>query len=205
MKSTSTLSSEETTARSGKDGIISLVIEANPKPHLERSIRDQLIKKKRSRHHRSDKAEELRDLGRGLYEAVLIIADIRKHDTETQYILKVYNDMGSYCYVILISTSAELEDLEIGVLSIIGIVIAKFVFVFKKKEKTPENDERQKITETVEIKIPTEESQETKDVIVYAQLDLVNPNLKLLGKNFDDKTKYVEIVYTQRNEGVEKA
>lgn len=38
----------------------------------------------------------------------------------------------------------------------------------------------------------------TKEGIVYAELDLVNPNLKPLVKNDDDKTEYAEIVYTQK-------
>ncbi|KAK4878773.1 hypothetical protein RN001_011279 [Aquatica leii] len=246
----------------GKDGIISLIVEANPKPHLEWIIRDQVIKAGGHDSTGRIKAEELRDLGRGLYEAVLIIADIQKHDTETQYILKVYNDMGNYDYVILISTSAEPEDLELGVLSIIGIVIAvlilllivflvifarvtgrwcfsgagvrnrhmgessdtesvevrpknllvlpnlNFASLFKKKDKPLEDEERPKSAETVETKIPldeTDKTQDGKEGIVYAELDLVNPNLKPLVKNYDDKTEYAEIVYAQKdNDEAEK-
>ncbi|KAK5637963.1 hypothetical protein RI129_012258 [Pyrocoelia pectoralis] len=296
----------------GKDGIISLVVEANPRPHLEWTIRDQVIKAGGHDSTGRIKAEEIRDLGRGLYEAVLIIADIQKHDTETQYILKVYNDMGSQDYVILISTSPEPEDLEMGVLSIIGIVVAVllllvivFLVIFArvtgrwcfsggervidyssgtgcetqdtgtdglgggdgvdnphhqtsqeyingnnivikdaekkidtavysdtesvevrpirsnrllpnlkfsifKKTKTGEETERPKSADTIETKVPLDEQQEDslppppqgKEGIVYAELDLVNPspNLKPLIKNYDDKTEYAEIVYTQKDE-----
>ncbi|KAF5280484.1 hypothetical protein FQA39_LY18065 [Lamprigera yunnana] len=113
----------------GKEGIVSLIIEANPKPHLEWTIRDQVIKAGGHDNTGRIKAEELHDLGQGSYEAILIIADIQKHDTETQYILKAYNDMGSYDYVILISTSPEPEDLELGVLSIIAIVITVLILL----------------------------------------------------------------------------
>ncbi|XP_031330069.1 fasciclin-3-like isoform X3 [Photinus pyralis] len=245
----------------GKEGIISLVIEANPRPHLEWTIRDQTIKAGGHDSTGRIMAEEIRDLGRGLYEAVLIIADIQKHDTETQYILKVYNDMGSQDYVILISTSPEPEGfkkffresinyLEMGVLSIIGIVVAVLLllvivflvifarvtgrwcfsgshragessdtesvdvrpkrsrllpnlsFSFFKKPK-PDELERPRSAETIETKVPLEDdarSDEPKEGIVYAELDLVNPNPKPLVKSYDDKTEYAEIVYTQKDD-----
>ncbi|KAF2894388.1 hypothetical protein ILUMI_11783 [Ignelater luminosus] len=247
----------------GQNGIIALEIEANPRPHLEWSIRDQVIKEGGHDSTGRIKADEIRDLGKGHYEALLRIADINKHDTEAQYILRAYNDMGNQDYVILISTSPEPEDLDLGVLAIIGIVIAvmipiviiflvifaritgrwcfsgrggnvrhtgessdtesvdvrpkehkrilpplKLTTLFKKseKEKPQDEEERPKSAETVETKIPLEESErqtstpsEPKEGLVYAELDLVNPNLKPLVKNDDDKTEYAEIVYTQKD------
>lgn len=51
--------------------------------------------------------------------ANLKIAAISKQDTETQYILTAYNDMGTQDYTILISTSPEPE----------GEVILSFIAV----------------------------------------------------------------------------
>lgn len=43
--------------------------------------------------------------------ASLRIAAVNKQDTETQYVLVAYNDMGTQDYTVLISTSPEPEGM----------------------------------------------------------------------------------------------
>ncbi|KAJ8965791.1 hypothetical protein NQ314_003907 [Rhamnusium bicolor] len=73
----------------GRVGLINLTIEANPKPQIEWTVGGQK--------------------GRGKYLVNLRIAAINKHDTENDYILTAYNDLGSQDYRIKISTSPEPE------------------------------------------------------------------------------------------------
>lgn len=47
--------------------------------------------------------------GRGRYEANLRIAAIKKEDTDTEYILRAYNDLGQQEYRFKISTNPEPE------------------------------------------------------------------------------------------------
>lgn len=47
--------------------------------------------------------------GRGRYEANLRIAAIKKEDTETEYVLRAYNDLGTQEYRFKISTNPEPE------------------------------------------------------------------------------------------------
>lgn len=113
----------------GQTGIIKVEIEANPKPQLEWTIDGQRIKEGGNDLTGRIEAETARDLGRGRYEAVLKIARIQKEDTEKEYILTAYNNMGNQNYRIKISTSPEPEGLELGIGAIIGIVVALLLVI----------------------------------------------------------------------------
>ncbi|XP_025830987.1 fasciclin-3 isoform X2 [Agrilus planipennis] len=113
----------------GQMGIISIEFEANPKPHVEWTIRDNRLREGTSDISGRIEAEVVEDLGKGRYRATLRIAAISKQDTETQYVLTAYNDMGSQDYSILISTSPEPEGLDLGIASIIGIVVAILIVI----------------------------------------------------------------------------
>lgn len=60
--------------------------------------------------------------GQGVYEANLRIPAITKQDTETQYILTAYNDMGSQEYFVQISTSPEPEGEFLTILLTLFVV-----------------------------------------------------------------------------------
>lgn len=74
---------------------------------------------------------------------------------------------------------------------------------FFKRNKDKEDEERPRSADTIETKIPIDDSEkqttpESKEGIVYAELDLINPHSKPIVKSDDDKTEYAEIVYTQK-------
>ncbi|KRT85239.1 Immunoglobulin, partial [Oryctes borbonicus] len=95
----------------GHKGIIEVEIEANPKPKLEWNLRGETLKEGGVDSTGRIKAEYAQELGRGRYTASLTIAAVNKQDTETQYALVAYNDMGRQDYTVLISTSPEPEDI----------------------------------------------------------------------------------------------
>ncbi|XP_065167922.1 fasciclin-3-like isoform X2 [Atheta coriaria] len=262
----------------GKSGIISVVVEANPKPQIEWTIRGEKIREGNVDRSGRIEAESAQDKGRGHYVANLRIAAINKQDTETQFILTAYNDMGTQEYTVLISTSPEPEGLkkfiykrynihgvEFGASAIVAIVAAILVVFFlvfltvfawktdrwcfsgrrqstgesdtesaeapkesrepkdiiqtlrtklvalkKSRDKTTNVPEDQTHNSTEDVKIPlgeaiaenpvnpvspAEEAKKT-DGLVYAELDLVSPNLRPVLKSEDDKTEYAEIVYS---------
>ncbi|GJQ75304.1 putative coreceptor-mediated virion attachment to host cell [Trypoxylus dichotomus] len=254
----------------GRPGIITVEIDANPKPKLEWNVKGETLKEGGVDSTGRIQAEFPQELGRGRYVASLKIAAVNKHDTETQYVLVAYNDMGTQDYTVAISTSPEPEGLDLGAGGIIGIVVATllllvFVFViviarikgkwcfsgverdnprvpvessdtesadvrhshdsrravlptltslFKKKNDkvSHEEDDAPRQMETEDIKSSLEDEQkqehqqghdrpesENKEGLVYAELDLVNVNLKPVLKNDDEKTEYAEIVYTNDN------
>lgn len=45
---------------------------------------------------------------------------------------------------------------------------------------------------------------ESKEAIVYAELDLASGNLRPVVKGDDEKTEYAEIVYTKNGEGADE-
>ncbi|XP_017785393.1 PREDICTED: fasciclin-3 isoform X2 [Nicrophorus vespilloides] len=123
----------------GKPGMISIEIDANPKPQIEWEIRGQKIREGTIDNTGRIEAESAQDLGRGHYVANLRIAAINKQDTETQFILTAYNDMGSQDYTVLISTSAEPEGVDLGVgtivlivMSILFVMVIVFVVIFAR-------------------------------------------------------------------------
>ncbi|XP_074039691.1 fasciclin 3 isoform X2 [Leptinotarsa decemlineata] len=107
----------------GKVGLVNVTIEANPKPQIEWTIGGQKVREGSTDNTGRIEAEAVRELGRGRYEANLRLAAINKQDTEIDYILTAYNDMGSQEYRIKISTSPEPEGLELGIGVIIAIVV----------------------------------------------------------------------------------
>lgn len=52
----------------------------------------------------------------------------------------------------------------------------------------------------LEIEKPQQTSPAPKEGLVYAELDLVSPNLRPVVKNDDEKTEYAEIVYTKETD-----
>ncbi|XP_060534314.1 fasciclin-3 isoform X2 [Cylas formicarius] len=108
----------------GKVGVINVTVEANPKPQIEWSVDGQKIREGSHDNTGSMEAEVARDLGNGRYLVSLKIARISKLDTDKEYILTAYNDMGSQDYRVKISTNPEPKGFEFGVASVIGIVVA---------------------------------------------------------------------------------
>ncbi|KRT84874.1 hypothetical protein AMK59_2117, partial [Oryctes borbonicus] len=93
-------------------------------------------------------------------------------------------------------------------------IVPTLTSIFKKKNDkvSHEEDEAPRQMETEGVKSPREEEQkqqqsdghehpesENREGLVYAELDLVNVNLKPVVKNDDEKTEYAEIVYTNEN------
>ncbi|KAK9720863.1 CD80-like C2-set immunoglobulin domain [Popillia japonica] len=135
----------------GSPGIISVEIAANPKPKLEWSVRGETLREGGVDSTGRIQAEFAQELGRGRYVASLRIAAVNKQDTETQYVLVAYNDMGTQDYTVLISTSPEPEvgiaavptvpppgdeyfgrhdnGLDLGAGGIIGIVVATLLLL----------------------------------------------------------------------------
>ncbi|RZB40578.1 fasciclin-3 [Asbolus verrucosus] len=129
----------------GQPGLISVVMQANPRPFIEWDIGGERLKENANDQTGRIEAEPITELvssswgectsvswefqGRGQYQANLRIAAINKHDTEKIYVLNAYNDMGSQSYNIKISTSPEPEGLEIGIGGIIGITVAILVLL----------------------------------------------------------------------------
>ncbi|CAG9815099.1 unnamed protein product, partial [Phaedon cochleariae] len=112
----------------GRVGLINVTIEANPKPQIEWTIGGQTIREGATDNTGRIEAETVREMGRGRYEANLRLAAVTKQDTETDYTLVAYNDMGTQNYRIKISTSPEPEGFELSIGAIIGVV-AVILFV----------------------------------------------------------------------------
>jgi hypothetical protein len=93
----------------GQPGLITVVVEANPKPHIEWDIGSERIKENENDQTGRIEAETVKDMGNGRYDISLRIAAINKRDTEKVYVLRAYNDMGDQQYTIKISTSPEPE------------------------------------------------------------------------------------------------
>ena len=88
--------------------------------------------------------------------------------------------------------------------------------MFKKRnDKVADEDENTKNMESIETKSTSEgtrtndmslvgesadDTEGTRQDLVYAELDLVSQNLKPVLKKDDDKTEYAEIVYTNDNQ-----
>jgi hypothetical protein len=89
--------------------LITVVVEANPKPHIEWDIGSERIKENENDQTGRIEAETVKDMGNGRYDISLRIAAINKRDTEKVYVLRAYNDMGDQQYTIKISTSPEPE------------------------------------------------------------------------------------------------
>ncbi|XP_049825133.1 fasciclin-3 isoform X2 [Aethina tumida] len=113
----------------GQMGQIQVEVEANPKPQVEWTLDGQKIKEGQEDNTGRIQSQYVQSAGRGKYTVSLSIANINKQDTEKEYILTAYNDMGSQEYRVKISTSPEPEGLELGLGSIIGIVVAVCVVV----------------------------------------------------------------------------
>ncbi|KAI4457532.1 hypothetical protein MML48_7g00003447 [Holotrichia oblita] len=99
------------------------------KPKLEWSVRGETLREGGVDSTGRIQAEYAQELGRGRYVASLRIAAVNKQDTETQYVLVAYNDMGTQDYTVLISTSPEPEGLDLGAGGIIGIVVATLLLL----------------------------------------------------------------------------
>ncbi|CAH2003547.1 unnamed protein product [Acanthoscelides obtectus] len=113
----------------GRLGVINVTFRANPRPKIEWSVAGEKIREGYTDSTGRMEAEELKDLGRGLYVANLRIAAIRKEDTETDYILTAYNDLGPQDYRVKISTSPEPAGLDLGVGAIIGVVAVALIVI----------------------------------------------------------------------------
>lgn len=85
----------------------------------------------------------------------------------------------------------------------------KLTAFFKRNKDRVGSEEEGEIKnmETTETKVPLEEEKKVAGAppaeakeggIVYAELDLVSPNMKPVVKSDDDKTEYAEIVYTAK-------
>ncbi|KAG5875940.1 Fasciclin-3, partial [Gonioctena quinquepunctata] len=107
----------------GKVGLIAVTIEANPKPKIEWTIGGQKITEGSTDNTGRIESKTVIDKGMGRYEVNLYLATVTKEDTDTDYILSAYNDMGSQEYRIKISTSPEPEGAELGIGVIIAIVV----------------------------------------------------------------------------------
>ncbi|KAF7285879.1 hypothetical protein GWI33_009359 [Rhynchophorus ferrugineus] len=122
----------------GKIGVINVTVEANPRPTFEWTVDGQKIREGSLDNTGIMEAESARELENGRYLVSLRIARIGKQDTEKDYILTAYNDQGTQDYRVKISTNPEpkgitkffrqhvygVYGLEVGVASIIGIVVA---------------------------------------------------------------------------------
>ncbi|XP_044261126.1 fasciclin-3 isoform X1 [Tribolium madens] len=231
----------------GEAGLITVVVEANPKPIIEWDIGGERIRERENDHTGRLEAEPIKDMGNGRYDVSLRIAAINKHDTEKTYYLRTYNDMGSTDYTIKISTSPEPEGLELGIGGIIGIIVAilvillvVFLLVFAKvtgrwcfsEGQDPKNIGESSDTESADVRhqrfppikltqffkktkdkgASSDEiepkraddevgtSEDPKEGLVYAELDLVSPtSVKPLVKDDNEKTEYAEIVYTPQD------
>lgn len=79
-------------------------------------------------------------------------------------------------------------------------------FFKKNKDKVASEEETEaKTMDNNDVKIPLEtenpqQQQSAKEGLVYAELDLVSPNLRPVVKNDDEKTEYAEIVYTKETD-----
>ncbi|XP_044762896.1 fasciclin-3 isoform X2 [Coccinella septempunctata] len=108
----------------GQQGVISVVIEANPKPKIEWFVAGQNIKEGNSDNTGRIDAQPIVELEQGRYEVNLRMAAVQKEDTEKEYILAAQNQMGRQEYHVRISTNPEPEGLELGLGSLVGIVVA---------------------------------------------------------------------------------
>ncbi|KAK9886346.1 hypothetical protein WA026_015863 [Henosepilachna vigintioctopunctata] len=123
----------------GQPGTISLKIESNPKPKIEWAVAGQIIREGSSDNTGRIEAQNVKELGQGRYEINLRMAAVNREDTENEYVLIAQNQMGRQTYTVRISTSPEPEGLELGLGSIIGIVVvicvlllAVFLLIFAK-------------------------------------------------------------------------
>ncbi|XP_063927033.1 fasciclin-3 isoform X2 [Zophobas morio] len=114
----------------GQPGLITVVLEANPRPIIEWEIGSEKLRENQNDQTGRLEAEEVKDMGSGRFDVSLRIAAIKKEDTERTYTLRAYNDMGSYDYTVIISTSPEPEGIELGIGGIIGIVVSILVVLF---------------------------------------------------------------------------
>lgn len=95
----------------GQPGLITVVLEANPRPIIEWEIGSEKLRENQNDQTGRLEAEEVKDMGSGRFDVSLRIAAIKKEDTERTYTLRAYNDMGSYDYTVIISTSPEPEGM----------------------------------------------------------------------------------------------
>ncbi|KAL3271904.1 hypothetical protein HHI36_022374, partial [Cryptolaemus montrouzieri] len=96
----------------GQPGVISLIIESNPKPKIEWAIGGEMIREGASDSTGRIEAQPLRELGQGRYEVNLRMAAVNKEDTEKEYTLIAQNQIGRETYTVRISTSPEPEGIE---------------------------------------------------------------------------------------------
>ncbi|XP_045465832.1 fasciclin-3 isoform X2 [Harmonia axyridis] len=108
----------------GQQGVISITIEANPKPKIEWFVAEQNIKEGNSDSTGRIDAQPIIELEQGRYEVNLRMAAVQKEDTEKEYILAAQNQIGRQEYHVRISTNPEPEGLELGLGSLVGIVVA---------------------------------------------------------------------------------
>ncbi|XP_021923812.1 fasciclin-3 isoform X1 [Zootermopsis nevadensis] len=114
----------------GDEGIISVQIQAYPKPRLTWYVDQESFPEGRMDSSQRFEAISARAMGNGTWEGQLLIMRVSADDVTRQYVLKATNDVGEQTYRVSISTSTEPEgSLELGTGPIIGIVVAVLVLL----------------------------------------------------------------------------
>ncbi|XP_020280130.1 fasciclin-3 isoform X5 [Pseudomyrmex gracilis] len=113
----------------GRQGIINVTINANPRPSFTWRVNNERIQEGRPDESGRLETSTAVDMGRGAWSAILTIDSVQKSDTEKEYVLEANNNLGAHEYRIVLSTSSEPAGVDLDAGSIIGIVVGVLVLV----------------------------------------------------------------------------